>query len=82
MFEKFNVRGAYFAIQAWLSCITSGTTTGLILDIGHGVAHVVPFRLGYVLTHAIQSMLHGSVCKLKTCLFLSVFFCRNKSGGS
>mmetsp|Transcript_8201 Transcript_8201/g.30254 ORF Transcript_8201/g.30254 Transcript_8201/m.30254 type:complete len:276 (-) Transcript_8201:168-995(-) len=54
MFETFDVPSMYVAIQAVLSLYASGRTTGVVLDIGDGVAHTVPIYEGYSLPHAIQ----------------------------
>lgn len=53
MFESFNVPATYIAIQAVLSLYASGRTTGIVLDSGDGVSHVVPIYDGYALPHAI-----------------------------
>lgn len=53
MFESFNVPATYIAIQAVLSLYASGRTTGIVLDSGDGVSHVVPIYEGYALAHAI-----------------------------
>jgi len=53
MFETFDVPGFYVAIQAILSLYSSGRTTGIVLDSGDGVTHVVPVYEGYSLNHAI-----------------------------
>merc|ERR1711998_467799 len=54
MFETFNVRRFYVAIQAGLSLYASGRTTGVVVDCGDGVSHTVPIYEGYSMPHAIQ----------------------------
>lgn len=53
MFDIFNVPATYIAIQAVLSLYASGRTTGIVVDSGDGVSHVVPIYEGYTLPHAI-----------------------------
>merc|ERR1719420_820237 len=56
MFETFSTPGMYVAIQAVLSLYASGRTTGIVCDIGDGVAHTVPIYEGYCLPHAVKRM--------------------------
>ncbi len=54
MFETFNVPAIYISMQAILSLYSSGRTTGIVVDIGDGVAHIVPVYEGFAITHAIK----------------------------
>ena len=56
LFEKFNVPALFISPQATLSLYASGRTTGVVVDVGEGVAHTVPIYEGYALTHAITRM--------------------------
>ncbi|CAL4061108.1 unnamed protein product, partial [Meganyctiphanes norvegica] len=56
MFETFNLPAMFVSIQAVLSLYASGRTTGLVMDSGDGVTHIVPVYEGYCLPHAIMRL--------------------------
>jgi len=56
MFETFQIPSMYVQIQAVLSLYSSGRTTGIVMDSGDGVSHIVPIYEGYNLPHAILRM--------------------------
>ncbi|MCK4973291.1 MAG: actin family protein, partial [Candidatus Heimdallarchaeota archaeon] len=46
MFDTFNVPAMYISMQAILSLYASGRTTGIVVDSGDGVTHIVPVYEG------------------------------------
>ncbi|KAG1681734.1 Actin-related protein 3 [Nymphon striatum] len=62
MFESFNVPGLYIAVQAVLALAASWTSrqvgertlTGVVIDSGDGVTHVIPVAEGYVIGSCIK----------------------------
>lgn len=60
LFDTFRVPGLYVANSAAVSLHSTGKLTGVVVDSGDGVTHVVPFFDGYALQHAIlRSSLAG-----------------------
>ena len=55
MFEKFKVKSFSLMNTAVLSLISTGTTTGLVAECGHGLTYAVPVFEGYALPHAIHT---------------------------
>lgn len=53
LFDTFNVQGLYVANTAVLSLYSAGKFTGVVVEIGDGVAHIVPVFDGYALPHSI-----------------------------
>ena len=54
MFETFNIPFLHQCITPLLSLYASGRHTGLVIDSGGGVTHVVPIFKYHPCTHAIQ----------------------------
>lgn len=61
MFELFNVPGLYIALQAtlalyasWIASDVKNMLTGLVVDSGDGVTHVVPVADGYLIGSSIK----------------------------
>lgn len=56
MFETFNVPAMYIQIPAVLSLYSDGTTTGLVLDSGHGITHTAPIYDGFSIPNAVNKI--------------------------
>ena len=54
MFESFNIRFFHPCIGPVLSLYASGRTTGVVVESGGGVSHVVPIFKQHAISHAIQ----------------------------
>jgi actin-related protein 2 len=56
LFEKFGFGGVIFEIQALLSLMAEGETTGLVFDAGDGVSHCIPVYDGIPLYDQIKRL--------------------------
>ncbi len=54
MLETFNTPAVALGSQSLLSLFASGRTTGMVVDMGEGVTHMVPVIEGSVITNAIE----------------------------
>ncbi|CAB59802.2 Actin/actin-like protein [Schizosaccharomyces pombe] len=53
MFERYGFGGVYVAIQAVLSLYAQGLSSGVVVDSGDGVTHIVPVYESVVLNHLV-----------------------------
>lgn len=56
MFEKYQFAGCHMSIQAMLVLYAQGLLTGVVVDSGDGVTHVVPVFEGFVPQHLIRRL--------------------------
>jgi len=53
-FETFRAPAMFFSPQAVLSLYASGRTTGVVVDVGEGLTHVIPVYEGFALPHSVM----------------------------
>lgn len=56
MFETFNSPGFYVTADAILALQATGRTSGIVVDVGDGVAHTTPIYEGYIIQKSVSSL--------------------------
>jgi actin len=54
VFETFNTPAFFVSVQAVLSLYASGRTTGMVVDSGDGITHIVPVYGAWTQRHAVE----------------------------
>lgn len=52
LFEEFNVPAFHVSVSGPLTLTSIGKSTGIVVDVGHGLSQVVPVYEGHALPHA------------------------------
>lgn len=58
LYEKFNIQGLYIAEAPLLSAYAYGQSSGLVVEVGHSSAQVVPVIDGYLLDAHVRRVKH------------------------
>lgn len=61
LFDTVKVHALYFSPAPVLSLYSSGRTTGMAIEMGHGTCHTVPVYEGFGLFHSILQLDFGGV---------------------
>lgn len=56
MFEEFDMPAVHVAVSGALSLYATGSRTGVVVESGDGVSHMVPIFDDYVVPHAVQRL--------------------------